>query len=102
MGRTSPGTRGQSDEAARQSALDEHLVAGAAAEPVAVVPGLAVWSVEIPGCLLGQRYVQAADEAGALDAYRAPAGITAHAHPAAISLTDFRADNLPEGVELYG
>lgn len=70
--------------------------------PKTVDPSSPVWLVEIAGCLLGKRYVAAANEVEAGEAYKKPCGIVSHAGPLNAMPCDFKAGNLPKGVELFG
>jgi hypothetical protein len=67
-----------------------------------VTPENRVWSVQIPRCLLGMKFVHAASESQALAKYKAVCGITAHAESAIVKPTDLDHTNLPEGIELFG
>lgn len=96
------------DRVAREAALDR-LAATPADQlseafntPVSVDSKSKVWEVDIPGCLIGKRFVAARNEAEAGEKYKAPAGITTHTTPLTVTPCEFTAGNLPEGVELFG
>lgn len=67
-----------------------------------------IWKVSIPGCLVGERFIQAPGEHSAIEKYKKPSGIWCHEKPAvavpAMDADGNRMDpaNLPEGIELYG
>ncbi len=73
-----------------------------------------IWKVHIPGCLVGERFVQASGEHEAIQKYKKPAGIWCHEKPAVAvpamidsgkgdgSAVRMDPANLPEDVELYG
>lgn len=96
------------------AAMNEALAAGQLTEEqaaaVAQAAGLTavpageprVWEVDIPGGLIGPRYVLAATQSEAIENYKRPCGVTQHAQPAVASLTEFDPEALPEGVTLWG
>lgn len=67
-----------------------------------IAPNSPVWSVDIPGSLIGKQLVAASNEAEAGEKYKAVSGITKHATPLTATLCDFTASQLPEGAQLFG
>lgn len=61
-----------------------------------------VYCVEIPRCLLGEKFILATSETEALAKYKTSCGITKHREPAKVRVTDLDPQQLPEGVELFG